>query len=276
LVAQETAPDRTAWVEACAEWDDWDKPGPPFRVSANTYYVGTCGITALLVTGERGHVLIDGGTAGGAATIASNIEALGFQLSDVKLLLHSREHFDHVGGLAELQRRTGARLLASPEAAPVLASGRESAEDPQSGMHDPFPAARVNDQVVPGEPVRLGNLTLIPVATPGHTPGALSWQWQSCAGENCQAIVYADSLSPISSDEYRFSDHPGYVAGFRQGLVSLASLDCEILLTPHPSASDMRKRLLAGSLSAEPRCETYAQSIRARLDARLAEEADRT
>lgn len=273
LTAHETAPDRAAWVMACAEWDDWDKPGPPFRVHANTYYVGTCGITALLVTGEQGHVLIDGGTAVGAATIASNIEALGFQLSDVKLLLHSHEHFDHVGGLAELQRRTGARLLASAEAAPVLASGRESAEDPQSGMHDSFPAARVDGQVVPGEPVRLGNLALVPVATPGHTPGALSWQWQSCAGENCETIVYADSLSPISGDAYRFSDHPAYVADFRHGLSHLAGLDCTILLTPHPSASEMRKRLVAGSLSAEPRCEAYSAGIRTRLETRLAEEA---
>lgn len=260
------------WTRACADWDDWDKTGPPFRVHGNTYYVGTCGITALLVVGDDGHVLIDGGTAAGAAAIAANIEALGFQLADVKLLLHSHEHFDHVGGLAELQRRTGARLLASAEAAPVLASGRESADDPQFGMHEPFPAARVDGPAIPGETVRLGDLALMPLATPGHTPGALSWQWQSCDGEECRTIVYADSLSPISSDAYRFSDHPAYIADFREGLLRLASLDCAILLTPHPSASEMRKRLLAGSLTEEPRCEAYAAGIRSRLDARLAEE----
>ncbi len=260
------------WTRACADWDDWDKAGPPFRVHGNTYYVGTCGITALLVVGDDGHVLIDGGTAAGAAAIAANIEALGFQLADVKVLLHSHEHFDHVGGLAELQRRTGGRLLASAEAAPVLASGRESADDPQFGMHEPFPAARVDGPAVPGETVRLGDLALMPVGTPGHTPGALSWQWQSCNGEDCRTIVYADSLSPISSDAYRFSDHPAYIADFREGLLRLASLDCAILLTPHPSASEMRKRLLAGSLTEEPRCEAYAAGIRSRLDARLAEE----
>lgn len=272
-VAQ-VADNRSAqWTQACAEWDEWDKAGPPFRVHGNTWYVGTCGITALLVTGDDGHVLIDGGTAAGAAAIAANIEALGFRLADVKLLLHSHEHFDHVGGLAELQRRTGARLLASAEAAPVLASGRESADDPQFGMHEPFAPARVDGPVVSGEAVVLGNLTLMPIATPGHTPGALSWQWQSCDGEDCRTIVYADSLSPISSDAYRFSDHPAYVADFREGLARLASLDCAILLTPHPSASEMRKRLLAGSLAAEPRCEAYAAGIRSRLDARLTEEA---
>lgn len=272
VAAQGSAADHARWVEACADWDDWDKAGPPFRVHGNTWYVGTCGITALLVTGDEGHVLIDGGTAEGAAPIAANIEALGFALSDVKLLLHSHEHFDHVGGLAELQRRTGARLLASAEAGPVLESGRESAEDPQYGMHDPFPAARVDGRVTPGEPIRLGSLTLVPVATPGHTPGALSWQWQSCEGETCAAIVYADSLSPISNDAYRFNDHPGYVAGFRAGLDRLAALDCTLLLTPHPSASEMRRRLAAGSLFDEPRCAAYARGIAERLDARLAEE----
>lgn len=271
--AQVIARNPSGWVASCADWDEWDTAGPPFRVHGNTYYVGTCGITALLVAGDQGHVLIDGGTEAGAAAVAANIEALGFRLTDVKLLLHSHEHFDHVGGLAELKRRTGARLLASAEAAPVLASGRESADDPQFGMHEPFDAARVDGQVVSGEAVRLGDLTLMPVATPGHTPGALSWQWQSCDGEDCRTIVYADSLSPISSDAYRFSDHPAYVADFREGLFRLAGLDCAILLTPHPSASEMRKRLLAGSLAAEPRCEAYAAGIRSRLDARLAEEA---
>jgi metallo-beta-lactamase class B len=264
--------DYSQWTEACADWDDWDKAGPPFRMHGNTYYVGTCGITALLVTGEDGHVLIDGGTAAGAAPIAANIEALGFRLADVKILLHSHEHFDHVGGLAELQRLTGARLLASDRAAPVIASGREAADDPQFGMHDPFPAARVDGLVEPGEPVRLGALALTAVATPGHTPGALSWQWRSCDGPACATVVYADSLSPISSDTYRFSDHPDHLAAFRHGLAHLASLDCEILLTPHPSASEMRTRLQAGSLFAEPRCATYARSIGQRLDARITEE----
>ncbi|HEU4650895.1 MAG TPA: MBL fold metallo-hydrolase, partial [Croceibacterium sp.] len=144
--AQPTAPadNGSQWAERCKDWDDWDKPAPPFRIWGNTYYVGTCGISAILVTGTDGHVLIDGGPANAAPLIAANIEALGFKLSDVKILLHSHEHHDHVGGLAELQRLTGARLLASPAAAAALASGAPTAEDPQVGEHATFPAARVD------------------------------------------------------------------------------------------------------------------------------------
>lgn len=266
------------WVESCADWDEWDKPGPPFRIFGNSYYVGTCGITAILVKGDEGHVLLDGGTEAGADIIAENIEALGVSLGEVKLLLHSHEHFDHVAGLSKLQRLTGARLLASPEAAPVLRTGIASDADPQAGMHDAFPTARVDGIVEEGEIVELGKLAFTPVATPGHTPGALSWQWQTCEEDRCLSIVYADSLSPVSSDSYRFTDYPAYIDAFRAGLQKLGALDCSILMTPHPSASSMRARLsaLEGLVDREA-CKVYAGSVSTRLDTRIAgEQADQT
>ncbi|WP_126172627.1 subclass B3 metallo-beta-lactamase [Altericroceibacterium xinjiangense] len=269
--------DQAHWTDRCADWDEWDKPGPPFRIHGNSYYVGTCGIAAVLITGDSladaGHVLIDGGTAKDADLIARNVEALGLRMSDVKLLLHSHEHFDHVGGLAELQRRSGARLLASPKAAPVLTSGIAAPDDPQFGTLDSFPPARVDGEVKDGEVVRLGDLALMATTTPGHSPGALSWQWKSCAGGDCRTIVYADSLSPISNDAYRFGDHPAYLAAYRVGLDKVAQFDCQILLTPHPTASGMRERLLKGSLDDPAACRAYADGIRKRLDDRLAEEA---
>jgi metallo-beta-lactamase class B len=265
-----------AWTEACADMDEWDKPGPPYRIYGNSYYVGTCGISAILVTGTEGHVLIDGGTEKGADLIAANIERLGFTLSDVKILLHSHEHHDHVGGISRLQQLTGARLLASSAAAPVLATGKASSDDPQLGVSKPFPSARVDGRVMPGRKVRLGSIALTPVATPGHTPGALTWQWRACDGDDCHTLVYADSLSPISSDHYRFSDHPAYLAAFRAGLARLSALDCDILMTPHPSASGMRDRLLKGTLSGDRNgCKTYAAAIGEKLDARLAKEVAR-
>ena len=60
--------------------DEWDKPAPPVRIHANTYLVGTCGISSILITGSEGHVLIDGGTEQGADLIAANIRALGFRM----------------------------------------------------------------------------------------------------------------------------------------------------------------------------------------------------
>lgn len=262
------------WAAACKADDGWDTPAPPVRIHGNTYLVGTCGISAILITGSAGHVLIDGGTEAGAEIIAANIRGLGFRLRDIKLLLHSHEHFDHVGGTARLQQLSGATLVASAPAARVFATGAAGPGDPQAGMHKPFPAASVEQIVVDSEQVRLGDLMLTAMATPGHTPGALSWRWVSCEGGVCRTIVYADSLSPVSRDGYRFSDHPAYLAAYRAAIAKVAASPCEIVLTPHPSASAMPERIGRGqTLLGEDGCRAYAAALTSRLDERLAKEA---
>jgi metallo-beta-lactamase class B len=274
-VERDIAPIHTAGPEfaaTCKDWDNYDKPAPPVRVFANTYYVGTCGITSVLITGTGGDILIDAGTENGADLIAANIRSLGIRLSDVRILLHSHEHFDHVGGMGRLEQLTGARLYASPTAAKVFATGTATADDPQAGINKPFPTARVDHVIRDGEIVRLGNLWLTGVATPGHTAGAMSWHWVSCNGGVCRSIVYADSLSPVSRDDYRFGDHPDYLKAYRTSIAKIAALDCDILLTPHPSASDMVERFASKSLENREGCRDYAAKLTKQLDERLAKE----
>ncbi|MGH6705381.1 MAG: subclass B3 metallo-beta-lactamase [Sphingomicrobium sp.] len=262
------------WAKACGDSTDWDQPAPPVRIHANTYLVGTCGISAILVTGSKGHVLIDGGTEKGAEVIAANIRALGFRLPDIKYLLHSHEHMDHVGGIARLQQLTGATLISSAPAQKVLNTGLPSTDDPQAGMHKPFPAANVGRVVKDGGEVRFGSLMLTAMATPGHTPGALSWRWESCDGGVCRTMVYADSLSAVSRDDYKFSDHPEYLAAYRDSIAKVAAGRCEILLTPHPSASAMKERMTGKQKLFDPEgCRNYAATLTKRLDERLAKEA---
>ena len=117
---------------------------------------------------------------------------------------------------------------------------------------------------------------LTAIATPGHTPGALSWHWGSCDGGVCRKIVYADSLTPVSRDRLPlFSDHPAVCRRFRASIAKVAALDCDILLTPHPSASDMTERLARASAAARIRnaCRDYAAALTRGLDERLAKEA---
>jgi len=261
------------FASACKDWDDWDKPAPPVRIHANTFLVGTCGISSILITGEQGDVLIDGGTEAGADLIAANIRKLGFRLTDVKYILQSHEHIDHVGGVARLQRLTGAQVVASRAAAKVLTTGVANPEDPQAGMQKPIPLARVDRIIEDGGQVRLPDILLTAVATPGHTPGALTWRWESCKAGICRSMVYADSLTPVSRDDYRFSDHPQYLAAFRASIAKVATLPCEILLTPHPSASDMVKRLALAKVDTPNQCVDYAAGLTKALDARVAKEA---
>lgn len=265
-------PATRALAAACAGRDGWGDPAPPATLFANVHYVGSCGITALLITSPRGHVLIDGAVAEAAPHIAANIRALGFALGDVKVILSTHEHHDHVGGLAELQRLTGARVLASPEAAKVLASGVIGPDDPQAGLPG-FAPVRVDRTLRDGEVVRVGPLALTARFTPGHALGGTSWTWRACDGALCKAMVYADSLNPVANRAYRFTDHPDYVAGLRRSIATVAAFDCDVLVTPHPSGSALFERL-AGTAPLEDRtaCARYAQAAAQRLDARLASE----
>ncbi len=265
------------WVTACVGSDDWDRPAPPFKVFGNTWYVGTCGITVLLVEGPGGLTLIDNGTDKGAEVVLANIRTLGFDPRKVTTLLMSHEHFDHVGGMARLQAATGAVIVATPEAAKVLRTGKPGRDDPQSeSNHPPFPPVTGKLAKLRGERVQTaGGVAFKPMLTPGHTPGAMSWTWSSCEGTVCKQIVYADSLNPISSDDYRFSDHPALVAAFRAGIAKIAAARCDILLAPHPSAVQMRERLIGSDLTTGfglP-CESYARAKAGALRVRLAKEA---
>lgn len=262
-----------AYADACGDWDDWDKPAPPFRIHGNSYYVGTCGISAILVTGSEGHILIDTGSEAGADAVLASVAELGFAPGDIRILLISHEHYDHVGGAARVAERTRARVIAGPVAAGVLESGNVGADDALHGEHPAMrPVPRV-EVIAPGAPVRLGDIALTMVPTPGHTLGAASWQWRACEDGDCRTVVYADSLTPVSAEGYRFTDHPDRVATFRQSIAAVAALDCDILMTPHPSASAMRQRIVEGSLARSGACSAYAAQVSAGLDARLAKEA---
>jgi len=262
------------WAIACEGSNDYAKPAPPVRIFGNTYLVGTCGISSILITDPAGDILIDGGTEADADLIAANIGKLGFRVTDVRYLLNSHEHFDHAGGLAKLQRLTGAQVVASPAQARALASGMPTEQDPQAALKGTFPPVHVDRIVNDGEQVRIGNSVLLPLMTPGHTPGAITWHWGSCQDGICRQIVYADSLTPVSADAYRFSDHPEYLALYRSSIAKVAALPCDILLTPHPSASGMAQRLALGKPLDDPdACKNYAARLTKQLDDRLAKEA---
>ncbi|MGB9109981.1 MAG: metallo-beta-lactamase, partial [Telluria sp.] len=154
---------------------DWFAPQEPFALYGNTYYVGTGGISAVLITSPVGHILIDGGPTGGAPQIAEHVRKLGFRVEDIRYILNGHEHFDHAGGIAALQKMSGATVLASPPSAQVLHSGQPDKRDAQyPGLQAMTPIANTR-AVRDGEVVKLGSLAVTAHFTPGHTPGATSW-----------------------------------------------------------------------------------------------------
>ncbi|MCU0616636.1 MAG: subclass B3 metallo-beta-lactamase [Gemmatimonadaceae bacterium] len=282
LNAQGTSPPPVDLVvtrcDGCAEWNE---PQRPFRLHGNTWYVGTRGLSAILVTSSAGHVLIDGGLPESAPLIAASVRALGFRLEDVKVLLNSHAHYDHAGGLAALQRASGADVLLHPWSARLLRLGTSLPEDPQYGLYLPFPGLQARRELSDRDVVRVGDLAIIAHFTGGHTPGGTSFSWRSCEGTECRDVVYADSQTPIAEDGFRFSSntrYPTVLADFERGHARLESLPCDLLLAPHPGAVQLFERLArrdAGEANAlrEPNaCRTFVRTARERLAQRLTSE----
>jgi metallo-beta-lactamase class B len=260
---------------ACGERDGWSDLAPPARLYGNTWYVGTCGITALLVKTSAGLVLRDGGVPEAAALVLANIRKLGFSPRKVRWILVSHEHYDHAGALGAIQRATRAGVIAGPFQRRPLASGRPDPDDPQApllGSH-PMKPLRIAKVLASGAQLKVGGTSFTATATPAHSPGSTSWTWRACEAARCPTIAYADSASTISADDYRFADHPARIAAVRSGHAAIAALPCDIIVTPHPDASDLFARMSgAEPLIQSGACRTYAQAAMKRFADRLAAE----
>ncbi len=273
-------PGDDASCDRCAEWN---KPVAPFRIYGNTYYVGVQGLSSVLVVSPRGLVLLDGDLARSVPVIEANIRALGFRVEDLRLILNSHAHFDHAGGIAALQRASGATVYASPSGAQALRQGHYVADDPQIGFDKTaFPAVPQVREVRDAQTLKLGDVAITARFTPGHTPGATSWTWRSCEGKRCLNMVYGDSINPIAGPGYRYlgdATHPDVSDRFRKSIDIMAALPCDILITVHPDASGLWEKVEARRKGQTPdplidsnACRSYADEARRMLEARLQKE----
>jgi metallo-beta-lactamase class B len=213
------------------------QPAEPFRIAGNLYYVGANDVTAFLITGPEGHVLIDGGYPGTPPLIMASIAKLGFKITDVKVLLNSHGHFDHAGGLAALQKASGAELWVSEGDADIVAAG--GAGDPFMGPFRlisytsvmRYPPPRVDHRFKDGATIHVGPIELTAHVTPGHSPGCTTWSFPVRDGDRTLLVVHACSLTlppALSLGEY-----PEIRADFERTFRTLRSLPADIWVTSH-------------------------------------------
>jgi len=258
----------------CDNCESWNEPQTPFQIFGDTYYVGTAGLSAILIATNNGLILIDGGLPQSAQAIADNIRTLGFDPRDIRVIAVSHAHYDHVGGIAALQRLSGAAVAASRDAGRVLREGASFGDDPQFGPDLPsFPPAESTLPADGENPIGLGHIKLRGMPTPGHTAGGMTWTWQECENDRCLDVVYADSLSPVSVPGYHFSDGMGNK--IRQSARDIAALDCDIFLSTHDFSFGLHEKLALGrdAFIDPDGCERYAEKAVQRLEQRLERES---
>lgn len=282
LVVQ--APLRPDPPKDCGDCPAWNAPREPFRIFGNTYYVGVADLSSLLIASEQGLILLDGGLPQSAALIDANIRKLGFMTESIRLIVNSHAHFDHAGGIAALQRVSGATVASSPASARALAQGLPTPDDPQFALGPQFmsfPPVKNVKTVTDGETLAVGNLAITAHFTPGHTPGGMTWSWRSCEGQRCLNFVYADSMTPVSAPDFRFTANgPALVDSFRRSIARIAALPCDVIVSPHPGFTNIDGKLKqrAAGAAADPfidpeGCRTYAAGATKRLETRIAEES---
>jgi metallo-beta-lactamase class B len=259
----------------CSNCERWNMPQDPFRLYGNTWYVGTAGLSSILIETASGLILIDGALPQSAAIIEANIRSAGFDPLQISAIMVSHAHYDHAGGVAALQRFTGATVYTSVEAAKALRSGKLQSDDPQYGNGPENTSfAAINNVVVLAdrETVTVDGVDVTAVYTPGHTPGSVSWSWESCALGSCYDVVYADSLTAVSAQGYHFSAGPA-ANQLIESAGTIAELDCDILLSPHPFFFGMQDKLLkrdeGNPFVNNVACMIYAESALDWLQQRL-------
>jgi metallo-beta-lactamase class B len=235
-------PARPYGVVVAGQQDDeqrraWNQPAEPFHIIGNIHYVGAAGVSAFLITTSEGSIILDGALPETVPQIVKNVAQLGFKLSDVKFLLNSHAHFDHAGGLAELQKLTGARFVASTSDAPALRAGAPS-----------MPAVQVDRVVTDGETVQLGGTTLKAYVTPGHTRGCTTWGTTVVEGGQRYTVLFYCSTTVVD----RLVGNAGYpqiVEDYQRTFARLRGMSADVLLANHPEFIDMdrkRKQKAAG------------------------------
>jgi len=248
--------------------DAWRQPVPPLRIAEHTWHIGTAELTVLLVKTAAGAALIDGGLPQAAPMLLARMRELGVEPGDLKLVLHSHAHGDHVGPIAEIARATGARVVSNAESAALLARG--GSDDIHFGDGILYPPVRVDRLLQDGEAVELDGIRFTAHFTPGHTPGSLSWTWIDTRDGKPVRIAYVDSLT---APGYELAGNPRYpriVDDYRRSFDIVRALPCDLLLTPHPGASGWNYADAAASRPKPTSCREYADAAARKLEGQIA------
>jgi metallo-beta-lactamase class B len=214
--------------------ESWTRPLTPHRIIGNIYYVGTYDLTSFLITTAQGHILINTGLADSTPLIRKNIEDLGFKFADIKILLTTQAHFDHVAAMAEVQRLTGAKMVATVRDTPALKDGGKSdfLMGPNSASW--FTPVKVDGAIKDGQKITLGGAELTAHLHPGHTPGSVSYTTSIAEGGKTYRVLIANlpNINPgtvlVGNPKY-----PEIVQDFEHTIAAQKAMSCDVFLASH-------------------------------------------
>ena len=201
---------------------DWNKPFPPHKIIGNVYFVGSAELGSFLIATPEGHILINSDFEETVPVIRAAVEKLGFKFSDIKILLGSHAHPDHMTGDAMVKELTGAKVMAMEQDIPALQNLKPGGK--------PHPIDRVLHD---GDTVTLGGSTLTAHLTPGHTKGCTTWTLKVDDGGKSYDVVIVGSVSLNAAVLVNNPNYPAIQDDYRRSFKVLRSLPCDVYLGSH-------------------------------------------
>jgi metallo-beta-lactamase class B len=212
---------------------EWQTEYQPFRIVGNLYYVGTYDLACYLITTPKGNILINTGLAESVQPIKSNVESLGFKFSDIKILLATHAHFDHVAGMADIKEMTGAKMMIHEKDAAALADGGNS-DFIFGGKGSTFKPVKADRLLHNNDTVRLGGMEIVILNHPGHTQGANSFLLDVRDETRNYRVLIANM--PTMQDQTNLAGMDGYpdiAKDYAYTFESLKKLKFDIWLSSH-------------------------------------------
>ena len=227
---------------------EWTRPYQPFRIAGNLYYVGTYDLSCYFITTPQGNILINTGLAASATQIKNNIETLGFKFNDIKILLTTQAHYDHMGAMAAIKKATGAQLMVDEKEADVLATGGSS--DYALGQYGTsFKPVKADRLLHNGDTISLGNMQLVMLHHPGHTKGSCSFLFTVKDDQRSYKVLIANMPSIVTDRAFAaISTYPEIAGDYAYTLNAMKNISFDIWLASHASQFDLHKKHQPGDV----------------------------
>jgi Zn-dependent hydrolases, including glyoxylases len=221
---------------------EWSQSYQPFRIAGNLYYVGTYDLASYLIVTNKGNILINTGLTDSLPIIKDNIKKLGFKYQDIKILLLTQAHYDHLGAMADLKKETGAKLYVDQADADVLKSGGKS--DYEMGKYGvTFKPVNPDFILKDKDLVTLGNTKLMMLHHPGHTKGSCSYVFETKDNKRNYKVLIANMPTIIIDKKFsEVTTYPTIAKDYEYTLNAMKKLDFDIWVASHASQFGLHEK----------------------------------
>jgi metallo-beta-lactamase class B len=258
----------------------WIKPYQPFRVAGNVYYVGTYDLACYLITTPKGNILINTGLSESVPMIRKNIESLGFNFSDTKILLTTQAHFDHMGGMAEIKKLTGAKMMVNEGDAAVAADGGNS-DFLFGGKGAMYPPVKVDRILHDKDVIELGNVKIVALHHPGHTKGSTSFLLDAVDQNRTWKVLIVNMPTILPQTRiFGMPSYPKVGKDYAYTLKSLKELQFDLWVSSHASQFSLHEKRKEGDpykpeiFGNQQEYQAAVQELQAAYDKRMQEKED--